>query len=181
MVLEERKKVPLIKGEQCLVEVSNEKAEAETKLVNTLKAEVEVVLSVNKKDEARVAEKDLNSEVLGEVRLARLDELEERFQEKVIRNVKKNLLEETQDTKEEDQNYVAKEVEEKLTQTEDTEEGVREGGNVRIPRLVDEKMKEKVNMVEKERHELSPLEADKLLPPDQEVWSRAEDQSAPRS
>ena len=33
-------------------------------------------------------------------------------------------------------------------------------------------MEEKVIRDEKERHELSPLEADKLLPPDQEVGSR---------
>ena len=49
---------------------------------------------------------------------------------------------------------------------------------VRMPRPSDERMEEKVIRDEKERHKLSPLEADKLLPPDQEVGSRVEVQSA---
>ena len=53
---------------------------------------------------------------------------------------------------------------------------------VRMPRLskrkscdnIDERMEEKVTRDEKERPKLSPLEADKRLPPDQEVVSRTE-------
>ena len=74
--------------------------------------------------------------------------------------------------------YVEEEADAKLIHTEKAEAVEK----VSLPRLseresgdkFDKRMKEKVNRDEKERHELSPLEADKLLPPDQEVVSRAE-------
>ena len=74
--------------------------------------------------------------------------------------------------------YVEEEAEAKLIHTEKAE-AVED---VRKPRLskresgnkIDKRMEEKVTRDEKERQKLSPLEADKRLPPDQEVVSRTE-------